>query len=132
MGAKRRPSPKKVKDLYCVIMWSSAANPLDLQRRSEEAKPQDLQRRSEALSECSLHWLVVNIIGSPILHSTSLSTGNTLVPYKGTSSSYHLVVLKQPEEIPLIKIKRSTFNLKEFTDEYNLTVISEKVIKSPM
>ena len=112
MGVKRRPSPKKVKDLYCVIMWSSEG--------------------SEGLSECSLHWLVVNIIGSPILHSTSLSTGNTLVPYKGTSSSYHLVVLKQPEEIPLIKIKRSTFNLKEFTDEYNLTVISEKVIKNPV
>jgi len=123
MGVKRRPSPKKVKDLYCVIMWSS---------EGPDAKPQDLQRRSADLSECSLHWLVVNIIGSPILHSTSLSTGNTLVPYKGTSSSYHLLVLKQPEEIPLIKIKRSTFNLKEFTDEYNLTVISEKVIKNPM
>ena len=120
MGVKRRPSPKKVKDLYCVIMWSSA-------ERSNE-----LSAKSNDLSECSLHWLVVNIIGSPILHSTSLSTGNTLVPYKGTSSSYHLVVLKQPEEIPLIKIKRSTFNLKEFTDEYNLTVISEKVIKNPL
>ena len=125
MGVKRRPSPKKVKDLYCVIMWSVKS--ADLQ-----AKPLDLQRRSEEASECSLHWLVVNIIGSPILHSTSLSTGNTLVPYKGTSSSYHLAVLKQPDEIPLIKLKRSTFNLKEFTDEYNLTVISDKVIKNPM
>lgn len=124
MGARRRPSPKKVKDLYCVIMWW-ANGPQDLQRRSEGAKAQDP-------SECSLCWLVVNIIGSPILHSTSLSTGNTLVPYKGTSSSYHLVVLKQQDEIPLIKIKRSTFNLKEFTDEYKLTVISEKVIHNPL
>ena len=114
MGTNKRPqsSPKKNKDLYCMIIWSC---------------------NTDLPDSTWLHWLVVNIIGTPILRSTSLSTGNTLVPYKKNSpvatNEYHLAVFKQPDEIPLPdRIQRRSFDVKEFVDTYNLVMVSDKIM----
>jgi hypothetical protein len=52
-------------------MWSS---------EGPDAKPQDLQRRSADLSECSLHWLVVNIEDCPKCDYNNWK-GNVLFDY---------------------------------------------------
>jgi hypothetical protein len=113
-----KSSPKaqgktKEQDLYTIMMWGSSIGD----------------------SEQNLHWLIVNIHGSPkTTLEESLHTGDTIVPYKlesqNTKYTYHLGIFKQNDCIPYIKLQRQNFDVNDFIKMYDLLKLSEQVKKS--
>ena len=114
VGKQTSNGKMKDYDLYTIMMWGSSAT-----------TPEDV----------GLHWLVVNIHGSPkTTLEESLHTGDTIVPYKLASETaakytYHLGIFRQHDAIPYIKLQRQKFDVNDFIKMYDLCKLSEQVKK---